>query len=108
MSAAECLDKLIAYGWTFLAVFRCPAVVLSDWFRERGHDDTADALAAPRCEFVCKLRDECYMRAPWGEQRDGIRQYVREVVGTMPELEANANQFARQNEYRQEYNNEPR
>ncbi len=89
MTAAECVEKLTAGGWTHEAVFRCPAGVLADWLRERDDEDTADRLGDGKWVLVSAIRDEAYMRAPY-EQVEGIRLYVRQVVGNMPHMEAQA------------------
>ena len=101
MTAAECLERLLACGWTHEAVFRCPAGVLSDWFREQNEESVADKLAEPVGLLICKLRDECYLRAPW-EQHDGIRRYIRQTVGDFAELEAKANRSEWITQYQQE------
>lgn len=101
MTAAECLEKLLAGGWTHEAVFQCPSGVLADWFREQNEESVADELADPVGLLICKLRDECYLRAPW-EQHDGIRRYIRQTVGNFAELEAQANRSEWQSFYNQE------
>lgn len=73
------LPLLLAGGWTHEAVFRCPAAVLSDWFRERNEEEIADALADPISVLLVGLRDATYEDAT-GRQLVAIRKYVREIL----------------------------
>lgn len=79
---------LLAGGWTHESVFKCPAGILADWFRDRNEEVIADALAEPVGTLIWSLRDAAYEGAPV-RQSMAIQKYAREYVAEMKKVIGN-------------------
>lgn len=61
MTTSEIVDELKRHGWSDESIFRLPAPVMADWFRERGHDDVADRLAGNTDFITARVRDHVWL-----------------------------------------------
>jgi hypothetical protein len=60
------------------AIFRLPAPVMADWFRERGHDDVADRLAGTADFIIVRVRDYVWLNTSEQTKR-ALLPFIREV-----------------------------
>jgi hypothetical protein len=78
VTASEIADELKRHGWSDEAIFRLPAPVMADWFRERGHDDVAERLAGTTGFIAARVRDHVWLNASEQTKRK-LLQFIREV-----------------------------
>jgi hypothetical protein len=82
MTASEIVAELKRHGWSDEAIFRLPAPVMADWFRERGHDDVADRLAGTTDFIAARVRDHVWMNTSVDTQIK-LWPYILDVKGAM-------------------------
>jgi hypothetical protein len=70
--------ELTGAGWSDEAIFRFPAPLMADWFRERGHEAIADALASPTDMCANNIRDQIWLNAS-DSTRQALLPYIRSV-----------------------------
>jgi len=80
--ADAAVAAMLAGGWNHESVFKAPAEALSDWLRDHGRDDLADAVL--ELPVIVRVRDKCQIDAG-EEHKAAIREHVKRVVAWLSE-----------------------